>query len=258
MAGGEYQVDDYYEMIKKQMKKIRGNLKKIEIERGIRRRHRKTGGFYILSLAGYTNAGKSSLLNILSGDEVNVDGRLFSTLSTTTRRLKDEDVPILVTDTVGFIEDLPAWIINAFHSTLEEIELADIVLLVVDISDNFKDLQKKISVAINELIEIGVNSPIIIILNKIDLILQDDLISKIRFVRDMEITKGKNIITISAKNKENIDELYQMIYDTLPYSCILELQFPINDDVHSFISSIYKKSIVLKINSSMFSSDFLA
>ncbi len=132
MAGGEYQVDDYFEMIKKQMKKIRGNLEKIRDEREVRRKHRRISGFYLVSLAGYTNVGKSSLLNLLSGEKVKVEGKLFSTLSTTTRKIKNNNFPILLTDTVGFIQNLPAWIIDAFHSTLEEIEVSDIIILMVD------------------------------------------------------------------------------------------------------------------------------
>jgi len=80
MAGGEYQVDDYFEMIKKQIKKIKNNLKKIEIGRKIQRKNRHISGFYLLSLAGYTNAGKSSILNILSNEKIKVEEKLFSTL----------------------------------------------------------------------------------------------------------------------------------------------------------------------------------
>ena len=82
MAGGEYQVDDYYEMIKKQIKKIGGDLRKIETSRSLQRKHRHRKGFYLISLAGYTNAGKSSLMNVLTDAEVLVEGKLFSTLST--------------------------------------------------------------------------------------------------------------------------------------------------------------------------------
>ena len=95
MAGGEYQVDDYYEMIKKQIKKIKGQLENIRDQRELRRKHRHTGGFYLVSLAGYTNAGKSSLLNLLSKEKVKVEGKLFSTLSTTTRKIDNNNIPIL-------------------------------------------------------------------------------------------------------------------------------------------------------------------
>ncbi|MEF8849018.1 MAG: GTPase HflX, partial [Candidatus Thermoplasmatota archaeon] len=139
MAGGGYQVDDYYEKIKKQTKKIKEKLEKIREDREVRRRHRQKGGFYLISIAGYTNAGKSSLLNLLSEENVKVEGKVFSTLSTTTRRLNYEGVPILLTDTVGFIQNLPSWIIDAFHSTLEELKEAEVIMLVVDVGEN-KDI----------------------------------------------------------------------------------------------------------------------
>ena len=135
MAGGEYQVDDYYETIKKQVKRIKEELENIRNQREVRRRHRHTGGFYLVSLAGYTNAGKSSLLNLLSHENIYVEDKLFSTLSTTTRKINGANIPILLTDTVGFIKNLPVYIIDAFHSTLEEIEVADVVLLIVDVSE---------------------------------------------------------------------------------------------------------------------------
>ena len=137
MAGGEYQVDDYYEMIKKQMKNVKQKLNKIVKDRDIQRRHRHKSGFYLISLAGYTNAGKSSLLKSLTQDSIKIEDKLFSTLSTLTRKVETQNIPILVTDTVGFIQRLPAWIIDAFHSTLEEIELADVVVLVLDGKERF-------------------------------------------------------------------------------------------------------------------------
>jgi len=145
LAGGEYLVADYYEMIKKQMKKIKEELAKIEMERKIRRKDRKEKGFYLVSIAGYTNAGKSSLLKLLTGENVLVEERLFSTLSTTTSKMKQfrKYKPVLLTDTVGFIKNLPHWLIDAFHSTLEEIELADIVVLLIDASDDIDEMREE-------------------------------------------------------------------------------------------------------------------
>jgi GTPase len=154
MAGGEYQVDDYYESIKKQMKKIKKELDSISQQRQLRRRYRYKSGFYTVSLAGYTNAGKSSLLNILSDEKIKVEGKLFSTLSTTTRKIQKKNLPILVTDTVGFIKNLPSYIIDAFHSTLEEIEVADVIVLVVDSSEDKINISNKLKVSLDELAEI--------------------------------------------------------------------------------------------------------
>ena len=248
MAGGEYQVDDYYEMIKKQMKKIKEQLDSIRNQREVRRQHRHVVGFYLVSLAGYTNAGKSSLLNLLSGEKVKVEGRLFSTLSTTTRKIKKKKVPILLTDTVGFIKNLPAYIIDAFHSTLEEIEVADVVLLIVDISEELDIIINKLKVSLDELIELGVNSPIIITFNKADLISQNEIDTKINNIKNQGFFENKKIVTISIKNKRNIETLLNLIYDSLPQLVRFKIKLPINKESQSFISWIYDKANVLDIS----------
>jgi GTP-binding protein HflX len=248
MAGGEYQVDDYYEMIKKQIKKTKEELENIRDQRELTRRHRHIGGFYLVSLAGYTNAGKSSLLNIFSNEKVKVENRLFSTLSTTTRKITNKHVPILLTDTVGFIKNLPAFIIDAFHSTLEEIEVADVVLLIADVSEEKDIIINKLKVSINELIEIGVTSPIIIVLNKMDLISKEDLDDKIKYINNSGLAENKKLIAISAKNQSNIDELLDLIYESLPQLVKFKIQLPLNKDTQSFISWIFEKAHVLDIS----------
>lgn len=248
MAGGEYQVDDYYEMIKKQIKKIKKNLDRIREEREIRRRHRHISGFYLISLAGYTNAGKSSLLNLLSDEKVKVEGKLFSTLSTTTRRVKNKNYPILLTDTVGFIQNLPALIIDAFHSTLEEISVADIVLLIVDISENGEIVNKKLNISFNELIEIGVNSPIIIVLNKSDLLSKKELEEKIEFINKQDSVKKCKIVALSVKNNENISELLNVIFSSFPQISKSTIKMPINKQTQSLISWIYNIAHVIDIS----------
>ena len=248
MAGGEYQVDDYYEMIKRQMKKIREQLDNIRDQREVRRRHRHTGGFYLVSLAGYTNAGKSSLLNLLSGEKVKVEGRLFSTLSTTTRKIKNRQVPILLTDTVGFIQDLPTYIIDAFHSTLEEIKVADVVILIVDVSEEKDIITKKLKVSLDELIEIGVISPIIITLNKTDLISKEALNDRIEYLREQDLTENRNVLPISAKKQENIDKLLDLVHDSLPQLVRFKIKLPANKESQAFISWIYEKTHVLDIS----------
>ena len=247
MAGGEYQVDDYYEMIKKQMKKVKEQLENIRDERDLRRQHRHKSGFYLVSLAGYTNAGKSSLLNLLSGERVKVEGRLFSTLSTTTRKIDNKSVPILLTDTVGFIQNLPAYIIDAFHSTLEEIEVADVVLLVVDSSEEIDVMINKLGISLDELIEIGVNAPIIITLNKIDLISEQELKNKIEYIQKRGLVKNRNIAYVSVNNRENIDMLLNLIYKSLPQLVRFKIKLPLNEESQSFISWIYEKAHVLDI-----------
>ena len=248
MAGGEYQVDDYFEMIKKQMKKIRGNLEKIRDEREMRRKHRHIGGFYLVSLAGYTNAGKSSLLNLLSGEKVKVEGRLFSTLSTTTRKIKNKNLPILLTDTVGFIQNLPAWIIDAFHSTLEEIEVADVIILIVDASEEKELVGNKLKVSLDELFEIGVTSPIIIVLNKSDLVSKENLSKITEYLQKQGLTNNREILSVSVENKENIDILMDVIYESLPHLAKITIELPANEKTQSFISWLYEKVHVCSVS----------
>lgn len=248
MAGGEYQVDDYYEMIKKQTKKLKEQLRNIRDERELRRRHRHKGGFYLVSLAGYTNAGKSSLLNLLSGEKVKVEGRLFSTLSTTTRKITNKSVQILLTDTVGFIQNLPAYIIDAFHSTLEEIEVADVVLLVVDVSEEKEVIANKLKISLDELVELGVTSPIIITLNKTDLISEQELKARIEYIQKQGLTKNRKIASISVKSQEDIGILLDLIYESLPQLVRFKIKLPVDQDTQSFISWIYEKAHVLDIS----------
>jgi GTP-binding protein HflX len=133
LAGSEYKVDEYFRLTKQRIRKIQGNLKKIKTSREQRRKHRRRSGFKLVTLAGYTNAGKSALLQTLTKAQVLVDDRLFSTVSTKTRRFRASK--ILVTDTVGFIRNLPTQLVEAFKSTLEEIIYADHIVLVVDVSE---------------------------------------------------------------------------------------------------------------------------
>jgi GTP-binding protein HflX len=251
MAGGEYQVDDYYEMIKRQSKKIREDLQKIRENRELQRQTRSQSGFYSVSLAGYTNAGKSSLMNLLSGEKVKVEEQLFSTLSTTTRSIstknKEKQIPILLTDTVGFIENLPACIIDAFHSTLEEIELDDVVVLVVDGSEAKEIVEKKLRVSINELRNIGVGAPIIIVLNKIDVIDTTSLETLKDYLEDTGIIEDHTIVTISVKEQKNIEELLKTIYDSLPHMVKITFQLPLEEHSQRFISQLYGKTKVLHI-----------
>jgi len=252
MAGGEYQVDDYYEMIKKQMKKIRGELDKIREDRELHRHVRYKSGFYLLSLAGYTNAGKSSLLNLLAGEQVRVEGKLFSTLSTTTRKIDKTNhgktVPILLTDTVGFIQNLPSWIIDAFHSTLEEIAVADVVVLVADGSEEHEVLEKKVQVSLDELREIGVTASVLIVVNKIDLLSEEEVETKLQYLSEKGVLQSKTCVPISAKEHRNIDVLFDAIYASLPNLVTLKLWLPMTKEAQAFVSKLYDTTRVIDVS----------
>ena len=251
MAGGEYQVDDYYEMIKRQVKKIREELEQIRDTRKLQRRTRHQSGFYAVSLAGYTNAGKSSLMNTLSGGSVKVEERLFSTLSTTTRNITDrterKSPPILLTDTVGFIEDLPSWIVDAFHSTLEEIELADVVVVVVDGSEDAVVVAKKLNVSLSELRELGVEAPLVIAINKIDLLSKEALDTLIRYLADHDTCSSHPCVPISAKQRLNIDKLLETITSLLPHQVELVLELPASEASNALLSELYHKTKVVSV-----------
>ena len=250
MAGGEYQVDDYYEMIKRQMRKIRKDLEKIREDREIRRRHRREIGFYLIAIAGYTNAGKSSLLNLLTKENVKVEELLFSTLSTTTAKLNEKmsfsRPPILLTDTVGFIRNLPAWVIDAFHSTLEEIKVADLILLLVDISEDIKEVREKLDTSLKELRDIGVESPILIVFNKMDGLSKDALEEKINNLTDL--INSHPFVAISVKERKNVGRLLELIGKNLPSPVDLKIILPNNAEGHKFLSELFEKAWIRNIN----------
>lgn len=190
-------------------------------------------------------------MNLLSGEKVKVEEQLFSTLSTTTRSItakgKEKKIPILLTDTVGFIENLPACIIDAFHSTLEEIELADVVVLVVDGSEAKKVVEKKLRVSLNELRNIGVGAPIIIALNKIDLIDNESLNTLREYLDQTGIIDDHAFVDTSVKEKKHIEVLLQTIYDSLLHMVKITFQLPLEEKSQGFISQLYEKTQVLHI-----------
>jgi len=168
LGGGEYAVDVYYDLIKKRMRKIDEELSKERETNDQRRLHRIRKGFHLVSLAGYTNAGKSSLMKSLTEEKVLIEDRMFSTLSTTTKRLKDTSIPILITDTIGFLHDLPPFIIEAFKNTITEIFNADLILLVIDASDEWPEVDRKLSTSEAVLFPEVDMARILLIVNKMD------------------------------------------------------------------------------------------
>jgi GTP-binding protein HflX len=204
MGLGAYEVDVYYETIKRQIQTITEKLRKIRKKRMLHRERRAELGFPSISLAGYTNAGKSSLFRALTEEEVPVDNALFTTLSTTTRLVKFSRKKFLLTDTVGFIDRLPITLIEAFRSTLEETIYSDLILLVVDVSEPAATVRKKLSVCLETINRIGASGiPIITALNKIDLISKEELQEKMDMLRG----EAPRPVPISALYGTNLDQL---------------------------------------------------
>jgi len=215
---GEYQTQQYLKHIRYRMGKIRKELERVKADREVKRKRREEVGFILIALAGYTNAGKSTLLNALAGEDIEARNQMFTTLDTTTRRFKLGGKRVLVTDTVGFIDGLPPFIVEAFHSTLEEIVKADIVLLVLDASEPWGEIRRKFLASLNVLRELkALDKPMIVVLNKRDLTSEEDVRDKAEKIRQITEERGINvsrIVSISAKLGE-LGELYSALEDTV-------------------------------------------
>ena len=242
LAGGEYRVDAYYEHARKRKKRINEELKKMERERELRRKWRKESGYGLISIVGYANAGKSSLFNALSGEDILVEDRLFSTLSTTTRRFHGSKKKILLTDTVGFIKDLPVWLIESFKSTLEEIFLSDVILLLLDGSDPVDEFHRKLTVALDTLMPKAQPKNIVPVVNKIDLISEKEGKIKKIAIRQTDLVNDASFISVTENiHVENFVERLHALF--LP-SIALRINVPMEDGVSSTVSWLYDNSEV--------------
>jgi len=244
MGLGAYEVDVYYEAVKRQVHTIRRKLKKPREKRLLHRERRAELGFSSISLAGYTNAGKSSLFNSLAEEEVPVDEALFTTLSTTTRLVNFSKKKFLLTDTVGFIDRLPLTLIEAFHSTLEETIYSDLILLVVDVSEPMDVIEKKLAVCLETIERIGASGiPIITALNKIDLLPEIEIQQKFENLKE----KAPNPMPVSALYRTNLDPLKQETLKMLKNYIRASFNIPLTNETMSFISWLFKRADVQTI-----------
>src|SRR5258707_3845599 len=210
-GAGEKEIETDRRTIKHEISLLKEELKKIDQQRQNQRKSRST--IVRVSLVGYTNVGKSTLMNLLSKANVKTENKLFATVDATVRKVVIGDIPFLLSDTVGFIRKLPHHLIESFKSTLDEVREADILLHVVDVAHPFHD--NHIEVANKTLAEIGAgNIPTILVLNKID------LLEKKQEKTNFEELKGyyrqlgfQNVIFISATSKENLLELKKLLYE---------------------------------------------
>ena len=219
---GEYQTRQYLKHVRYRMGKIREELERVRADREVKRKRREGLGFILIALAGYTNAGKSTLLNALAGEDIEAKNQMFTTLDTTTRRFKLGRKRVLLTDTVGFIDNLPPFIVEAFHSTLEEIVKADVVLLVLDISEPWGEVRRKLLASINVLRDLkALDKPIIVVMNKIDLTTAEDVEEKKKLIEEIveEVAPSvRAVVKISAKMGilEELKRALEEIIPTLP------------------------------------------
>ncbi len=201
---GETKLELDRRVIQNNITRLEKQIKELKENRNLRRSERTKNQIKEVAIVGYTNAGKSTLLNTISKAGIYADDKLFATLETTTRKLwLDVGKEIIITDTVGFIDKLPHAFVDAFASTLEEAKRADLILVVVDSTD--KNREKQIEVVEQVLSEIDANSTKkLYIYNKIDKISDQD-----------EIPSGENIVKISAKRNIGLDTLKQKILSLL-------------------------------------------
>jgi GTP-binding protein HflX len=209
MGIGKFEVDVYYNDIQNRVNNIKSKLKKAGKQRALHRQGRDRLGFKTISLAGYTSAGKTTLFNSLTGEQKEKSAELFTTLTTTTRRLKLGREISLITDTVGFISKLPAYLIEAFKSTLEELIFTDIVLVVIDSLDNDQQMKKKFSSCYRTLVELGVERKnMIFLFNKSESIDDKKLL---HIMNNLKIDEVENCLDISALTGKNLTELKKLL-----------------------------------------------
>ena len=239
---GETQIEADKRVIGQRIALLREQLKTIDKQMATQRQHR--GKMVRVALVGYTNVGKSTLMNLLSKSEVFAENKLFATLDTTVRKVTIENLPFLLSDTVGFIRKLPHHLVESFKSTLDEVREADLLVHVVDISHpNFEEQYEVVEQTLNEVLSDNVQStkdiPRIVVFNKIDNFTyvpkeEDDLTPIARenlSLEDLEKTwmarLGEDCIFISAKDKQNIDALRALLYDRI--KAIHVKRYPYND-----------------------------
>ena len=253
MGLGEY--DESVERdIKRQISEIRDELASIAEKEEARREQRRDSGFDLVALAGYTNAGKSTLMRRLA-DELAVDENaerhrdldttaesqdmLFTTLGTTTRRAEMEKRDVLLTDTVWFIADLPHWLVESFESTLDSVYRADLVLLVVDASESVEAMREKLVTSHDTLYERN-EAPVVTVFNKIDRLEPGALADKRAALSGV----APDPIAVSAKTGAGVAELRDRVEAALPDWERERLVLPVSDESMSLVSWVHDHGYV--------------
>ena len=234
---GETQIETDRRIILDRISRLKEELRSIDRQKTIQRKNR--GRLVRVALVGYTNVGKSTLMNLLSKSDVFAENKLFATLDTTVRKVIVDNLPFLLSDTVGFIRKLPTHLVDSFKSTLDEVREADLLLHIVDISH--PAFEEQIEVVNRTLHDIcpGEEKPVIIVFNKIDAFTYvekaaDDLTPRTRENVSLDELRAtwmakmaENCIFISARERTNIDELKDLLYRRVKE--IHTARFPYND-----------------------------
>ena len=243
---GETEIETDRRVIRDRISLLKDQLKKIDTQMTTQRKNR--GKMIRVSLVGYTNVGKSTIMNLLSKSDVFAENKLFATLDTTVRKVVIGNLPFLLSDTVGFIRKLPTDLIESFKSTLDEVRESDLLIHIVDISH--PAFEEQIKVVNSTLKDLSVSEkPLIIVFNKIDAFSyiikdEDDLAPLLKdnySLSDLKKTwmssdKHHLTVFISAKTKENVEELRKIIYEEVKRLHVK--RYPFNDFLYSTPSAI--------------------
>lgn len=234
---GETQIETDRRIILNKISLLKQELQAIDRQKAVQRKNR--GKLTRVALVGYTNVGKSTIMNLLSKSDVFAENKLFATLDTTVRKVVIDNLPFLLTDTVGFIRKLPTHLVDSFKSTLDEVREADILVHVVDISHpNFEEQIEVVNRTLRDVCN-GADKPTLLVFNKIDAFTctpkdEDDLTPRERCNRTLDELKASwmakmndNCVFISAKKGTNIDELKDRLYNMARE--IHLSRFPYND-----------------------------
>lgn len=242
---GETQIETDRRLIANRISLLKEKLKKIEEQRKTQRQQRSN--FSRMALVGYTNVGKSTLLNILTDAGVYVENKLFATLDTSTKLLKEINgkklpQPVLISDTVGFIRNLPHDLIESFKSTLAEVVEADLLLHVIDISsESFED---QIAVVNETLKDIGADTkPVIMVFNKVDKLVEDNKQELVSLLKK----EYPESVFISAYKGINLGSLFDRIIDTMKTEIEeIEIKIPSDDpEAYRIINSLHKEAEII-------------
>jgi GTPase len=234
---GETEIETDRRVIRERISLLKVHLKKIDTQMATQRKSR--GKMVRVALVGYTNVGKSTIMNLLSKSEVFAENKLFATLDTTVRKVVVGNLPFLLSDTVGFIRKLPHDLVESFKSTLDEVRESDLLVHIVDVShSNFEDQIKVVDETLREIGSSG--KPLIIVFNKIDsfsYVLKDEFdltpVQRENFsISDLKNSwmasdKNHKTVFISAKTRENVEELRNLLYDEVKR--IHVMRYPYND-----------------------------
>jgi len=231
---GESQIETDRRIIQMRIALMKERLKEIDKQMTVQRSNR--GQLVRVALVGYTNVGKSTMMNLLSKSDVFAENKLFATLDTTVRKVVIDNMPMLLTDTVGFIRKLPQQLMESFKSTLDEVREADLLVHVLDISHpNFEDHFNVVNETLNEIDK--TEKPTIVVFNKIDayqpplneLNEEEEDVTSLESLKKSWMAKMNKTkcVFISAQNKENVDELKQVLYEEV--KAIFRVRYPYNN-----------------------------